>query len=1014
VCTAAAELETLADKIVLARKVRSRTASLVRDAAKLEREGWRKWYAEIFGQSFVDSLDSAETDDRHHSEAIEWHWESRRALLQGNRPPNDWFAYFPTWSRGHLKSTIAEAMVVTDAGLSSLYSQPGFCLYLRREKDKLQESISNIESLLSGEQVRALFPLLSQVGRNEETNQRRQWTATFLHTKANYVIRGGTISSAQAGSRIVKTRPTFIVPDDVEGREDSVVISENNFKALTTEILPMRQANTLTFWAQNLISRYTARYRIEKGQVRVLTNRKPTQPVPAVRDPVYEVRTVNGAVKDCYVSGRSTWKGWDAKRIQDEIDTMGLPAFKKECQHEVDQDTEGLVLQNWNDSAHVISYSQFAAVYGTRDLPFSWYKYVFNDWARTNTKYHANVAGVLTVSAQNTRLPGCVFLFHPMTFPPGSAPEDVAERILTTITPKVRVKERWWDWRELIVSTLRKTNLEHLIGDITKLVKERRSILADVIPKLVKPILRAQHYRAFRGSHDQNTVGRKGQDVGALEVMRTVFGLPFEATNPGGDGGVDRLNMLQKVDYTLDHPFKPGEKGFSNYYLVTDDDRSQKPIIIDGVEVYPPVAYSDVLSPEDLKDGQRARYQFRNCRYRDPKLTETGESGGGDILKADDDFCLVGESLVLTSAGERPIREVRAGESVWTRAGWRRVVAAGMTSPLAEVFTAELSDGRTLTGTGKHPVWVNDKGWTDLCLLQVDDILTSCQTTKPSLSLSESFSTESLSTDTRRRSNVLIAFTSPRMYTRAVRALVTCTLNCGRRLTGIFRWAMKFITETGTPLTMTCPTLRLFPNLSIAASTPRGAPRPQSTWSIWRASDHWLTRGIPRRKGVSGTASIPRRLSESPLSATVSFAGRSTKRRSRPADSVLNSVPTGSVSTSSVTVKQVRPSGRAPAYNLKVEGVPEFCANGVLVHNCNGHMMLFYDDLLRAAPLTYGEKVRAIAPVIQTLEEKDGPLTESEQLQYFITLGETKRVLGRSGAVQQFDENLNPVSEDWR
>jgi hypothetical protein len=629
----AGALGVLADKVVLGRRVRSRQTLQARDAAQLEREGWRKWYGEIFGQDFVDALDSAETDDRHHSEAIEWHWESRRALLQGRRPPHDWYAYFPTWSRGHMKSTIAEAMVITDAGLSSLYSQPGFCLYLRREKDKLQESISNIESLLSGEAVRDLFPLLSQVARNEETNQRRQWTATFLHTRANYVIRGGTISSAQAGSRIIKTRPTFVVPDDVEGREDSPVISEKNLKALTTEIIPMRQANTLTFWAQNLISRYTARYRIEKGQARVLANRKPTKPVPAVRDLVTETRTVDGIVRDVYVSGRSTWRVWTPERIQDEINAMGLPAFLKECQHEVEQDSEGLILQHWNDSVHVISRSMFAATYGTRDIPFKWSKRVFNDWARTNTKYHCNVAGILTTSAQNSPLPGCIFLFHPMSFPANSSPEDVAVRLLTAISPQVRAADGGvFTWRQLLDSTLKGFRLESLIRNETDLIKARRDVLATVIPKYVQPILKAQHYNDFRGSHEQSKTG-------ALAVYQKVFGLPFNPVNPGGDGGIDLLNLIMRVDYEEDHPFIPGKKGFSNYYVVAEDDRSGSPLYVtaEGVEVYPPTPYNDALTPDELTDADRLRYQFSNCRYRDPVLTAAGEKEG-EILKLDDDF----------------------------------------------------------------------------------------------------------------------------------------------------------------------------------------------------------------------------------------------------------------------------------------------------------------------------------------------------------------------------------------
>ena len=96
------------------------------------------------------------------------------------------------------------------------------------------------------------------------------------------MVKGGTVDSAQAGSRVDETRPTFIVPDDVDGREDSVVIAENRFRLLTKEILPMRQDNTLVYFAQNLISRYSVMYRIHSGKEKVLTNRKPSQPIPAV------------------------------------------------------------------------------------------------------------------------------------------------------------------------------------------------------------------------------------------------------------------------------------------------------------------------------------------------------------------------------------------------------------------------------------------------------------------------------------------------------------------------------------------------------------------------------------------------------------------------------------------------------------------------------------------------------------------------------------------------------------
>lgn len=585
-------------------------------AFELVKKGWKAFYAHYFGQGFVDSLAP------HHEEAIKWHWDSRLAFLKGERP--DYLAYFPIWSRGHMKSTLAEHIVVVDAMLSVLFGQTGFCLYIGREKTKVQENVANIETLLTCDLVRADFPDLSKVKRNQETNQKRQWTATFLHTMAGYVVKGGTIDSAQAGSRVVKTRPTFIVPDDIDDRKASPVISENNFKQLTTEILPMRQGNTLVYFAQNLISRYSVMYRIQKQQVRVLTNRKPTQPIKAVNNLATKVETVDGIVKDVFVSGESTWpQVWDAQRIQDEIESEGLPAFLRECQHEVDQDTEGLVLKYYNDAVHVISISQFESIYGTRSMPNYWNKYVFNDWARTKTKNHANVAGVLTVSAQNTVLPGIVFLWHPMSFPAQSAPEDVAERLLTTISPTVRSNNKTFTWAELIRATLQKLSIEDLTKGTRELIDKRRTLLARVIPPLIQPILRAQNYRVFRGSHEQSKTG-------ALEVYLKYFGLPFKGTNPGGDGGVDKLNLLQKVDYNARHPFHEG-KGYSNYYIVVPDDPN------DSAKVPGPVPYNESLMPDDLHDHDLVRYQFKNWRFRDPHLTVTGEQEG-ELLKMNDDF----------------------------------------------------------------------------------------------------------------------------------------------------------------------------------------------------------------------------------------------------------------------------------------------------------------------------------------------------------------------------------------
>lgn len=618
-------------------------------AKELEARGWRVWYAAIFGQRFVDALDSADTADKHHSEAIEWHWNTRRALIHIEIETRNFYrqltagaishdtyesavaeleklrplylAYFTIWARGNLKTTIARRVAVCDACLSASAGVGGYALVVGGTKAKVRGTANSINALLTrplsrrGSEVWRYYPRLAEVKRNKFGHS-QGWTTDLIVTDADYVFHFAGLDEGMAGANEEDVRPTFILPDDIDNRKDSPVIAEKNFQTFTTEILPMRQSNTLVFYAQNLISRFSTMFRIWKQQVRVLTNRVITEPIPAVRNLATKVETVGGLVKDVFVSGKITWRGWNPQRVQEEIDTYGLPAFLRECQHEVEQDHEGLAMKHWNDDVHVMSRSQFEATYRTRDIPRSWFKYPFNDWARTKTKYHANVAGIVTVSAQDSPLPGHIFIFCPMSFKAGAEPEDVAIRLLKAIAPIPVVNGEPTSWEHLIKSSLDKQGLETIVS-ASELIDKRRSILAKVLPAIVRPILRAQNYRLFRGSHEREDV---------RNVMRTVFGLPFQPANPGADGGVDTLNLYTKVDYSQEHQFKPGVKGATNLHLVVED----------GPDGLPP-PYPDAMRPDELHDDNLFRYQMLNWRFRDPYLTVKGETEG-DLLKMNDDF----------------------------------------------------------------------------------------------------------------------------------------------------------------------------------------------------------------------------------------------------------------------------------------------------------------------------------------------------------------------------------------
>lgn len=587
------------------------------DLTQLIDKGPIETYKALFGQTFVDALAS------HHIEAIVWHWESRIAFLTNERP--EYLAYFPIWSRGHMKSTTAERMVIVDAILSAAYKQPGYCLYLSRNKDKVQEHIANIETLLSSPAVRYWCPDLATPQRTEITNQQRRWTSSFLKTNANYSIQGGTLESGLAGSRVEETRPTWIVPDDIDAREDSPVIAEGRFRQLTTEILPMRQTNTLVFFAQNLISRYSVMYRIQTGQARVLTNRKPTEPVPAVIDPVYEQRTVGGIIKDILVSGESTWHCWDYQRIQDEIDTEGKEAFERECNHKVDQSKEGVILYNYDDSVHVISESEFAAVFGSVDAWLSWRKKPGNDWARTKTDKHANVAAWLTRSPVDSPLPNFTFLMYPMSFPANSAPEDVAERLLSCLSPYAYGQTLWSDLRK---DVLRRAKSDVYAKTVSDKIDYEHGELAQVVPGYAKPLLQRCNVQQGEMSHEQDTVRK---------LYSRIYGIGMRPINPRRSGGIEDINRAMRVDYESKHAFREGG-GYSQFHLVVPDDAVRGAYTeINGVGVYHPRTYPAAIQTADLHDSDLCRFQINNCRYRDPVLTATGEELDL-VLKLHDDF----------------------------------------------------------------------------------------------------------------------------------------------------------------------------------------------------------------------------------------------------------------------------------------------------------------------------------------------------------------------------------------
>lgn len=98
-------------------------------------------------------------------------------------------------------------------------------------------------------------------------------------------------------------------------------------------------------------------------------------------------------------------------------------------------------------------------------------------------------------------------------------------------------------------------------------------------------------------------------------------------------------------------------------------------------------------------------------------------------------WCAAEGTLILTNQGERPIERVQTGDTVLTRAGWRRVRASAQTGH-RQVVELRLSNGRTLRLTPEHLV-ATPSGWIPAGSLRPGEALCGANTgTRPAEALS--------------------------------------------------------------------------------------------------------------------------------------------------------------------------------------------------------------------------------------------------------------------------------------
>ena len=276
--------------------------------------------------------------------------------------------------------------------------------------------------------------------------------------------------------------------------------------------------------------------------------------------------------------------------------------------------------------------------------------------------------------------------------------------------------------------------------------------------------------------------------------------------------------------------------------------------------------------------------------------------------------CFVAGTLVQTEAGLKSIEDVRVGDRVLTRQGYKRVKKAWLTKYVDGVTSVTFSNGSTLTGTGGHRVWTDNRGWVPLDELDACDYNTSITQggdiwlhagARPVCRTRSTLSTTASLTPVGP-----VASTTRRTAGTKCRSGITpkrCTKQSGVLIGGSSPTGMTFTTSTATTTIMSSKTW----GCSLAAIMPSTTTASQSS-----------TRHRPLRFTTSESESSSGPVL--PISRTL--ANSAAANSSRGVFCPPHTVPSGAV-RSPVTTAGV------PVYDLEVEDAHEFFANGILVHN---------------------------------------------------------------------------------
>lgn len=610
------EEQTRAKRALLLKYKPAAIVNRTREAEELETLGWEAWLSELAPHVFRG------THADFHRKFWDWYWPLLIAKRNGERIVNLEIplAYLLTLHRGGGKSTTVEWATIA---MGALLGQT-LALYVSSTAKLASNHLTSIREEIEGSAISKYYPALSDP-RTGKFDNRYGWNKELLATTSGLIIFALGLEEEVRGVKVQSIRPALIVLDEFDSKTDSPDVVLKKESIIGGSLFGTQVEDTLILMAQNLIHRHSVATRTVKRRNQLLTDRVESGLVPAFTSDL-DIKMVGTKWK--VIKGKPLWDYFDRAAFEKFLNSSGPIEVFAEYQHQFDQDREGKVFKQYNDLISVITEEDFNRVYGTPQTPIfkppaSWNKYLFNDTARTKTEWHANVAGTLSMSSENTPLPGITFLYDCLSFEEETPAEDCAVAILKQISPLVQHQGTNYQWEELLRTIIAREGIGRFVGSMAEQTKAQRAGLARIIPKFVTPLLARLRYLQFRVSHEAEELRR---------VYKDVFGMNAEAAQPGDGAGVGLINLAMKVDPDVPDPFgrmvfEPSTgmyrplMGMSRFYIIVKKEK---------------LPYPEQSNPALLHGSDLARFQLTEHRWLPLKVTASGEEERGQEKRNDD------------------------------------------------------------------------------------------------------------------------------------------------------------------------------------------------------------------------------------------------------------------------------------------------------------------------------------------------------------------------------------------